>query len=145
MKIKGVEGNVALVKRVSHTLANVTDTVSIGHLPAPKEGVIRRIRVSGKNNLDNFTFVLAEADCFTSNDFDSIDIIASYKVNEPRIDAKDGSTLFVLDESAGDLYYNLTDQAAGRSRGHGNLHYAVLTNRPGNTTVVMKIDIEPIA
>ena len=145
MKLKGVEGNISLVKRVTEIVNNVTESVQIGSFAAPKEGVIRRIRASGNANLTSFTLALAEADCFTSGDFDSIDIIAAYKVNEPRIDIKNNSTLYVLDESAGDLYYNLSAQAASRSRNHGEMFYAVFTDDPGNTTIAIKLDIEPIA
>ena len=145
MKIKGVEGSVEIVRRVTELVNNVTDAITIGSFIAPKEGVIRRIRVSGSQNLSHFTIAFAESDCFTAGDFDSIEVIAAYQVSEPRISMKDDSTLYVLDESAGDLYYNLTAHASGRSRNHGNMFYAVYTDKPGNTTVAIKLDIEPIA
>ena len=145
MKLNGIEGNIGLVNRVTEIVSNVTNLVQVGSFDAPKEGVIRRIRASGDTNLTSFTLALAESDCFTSGDFDSIDIIAAYKVNEPRIDIKGDSTLYVLDESAGDLYYNLTAQATSKSRNYGEMFYAVYTDNPGNTTIAIKLDIEPIA
>ena len=144
MKLKGVEGSINLVKRITKVITGVGDTIVIGSFAAPKEGVIRRVRVSGENNLSHLTVAFAESDCFTSGDVDSIAVIAAYQISEPRTTMKDDSTLYVLDESAGDLYYNLASQASERSRSYGEMFYAVYTDDSSPTTVAIKLDIEPI-
>lgn len=144
MKIDNIEGAVKVVERVSESLTGITDVATIGSFDAPREGIIRRIRVSGLNNLTSLTFSIAESDCFTAGDLDSIEVIGAYLVDEARVSVLPGSTLYVLDEVSGDLYYKLDEDSDTLSRSYGKMYYYVVTDIALPTDVEIKIDIEPI-
>ncbi len=97
-RIKNIDGSLKVVKRVSTTSSTVNSSGTVGYFPAPTEGVIKRVKVTAQNNLKTFLFALAEEDVLTAGNYDYINMIAMWRVNEPREDAKSGSTIYVLDK-----------------------------------------------
>ena len=51
----------------------------------------------------------------------------------------------MVDEAAGDLYYQLSGDYTGKSRNYGEMFYLVFTDNASATTINIKLDIEPIA